>query len=280
MVVHVHGGLFLTAPRIPFILERILKWVFSWDVPFIVLSEGEKEILKNRFGAKRVEVLANCPEGPKGNGNGLRACSPEHLLERKNSLNCSEGALVPSSARLSTYGAQEPAKHPRLTLGYLGRIEPNKGMGELLSAVERLKSEGRKIRLRIAGKEEREGEYLPKFREALGEDFEYCGLVSGERKREFLESLEHVGGVFADVDAHALSEVLGKLFAQEVVGAHIPAAIFVVGVRTVEGKHDYLLAQPCAISGSDRFGGFAYAYNASPGGLNDIGLRLLLARAE
>ena len=190
MVVHVHGGLFLTAPRIPFILERILKWVFSWDVPFIVLSEGEKEILKNRFGAKRVEVLANCPEGPKGNGNGLRACSPEHLLERKNSLNCSEGALVPSSARLSTYGAQEPAKHPRLTLGYLGRIEPNKGMGELLSAVERLKSEGRKIRLRIAGKEEREGEYLPKFREALGEDFEYCGLVSGERKREFLESLD------------------------------------------------------------------------------------------
>ena len=176
MVVHVHGGLFLTAPRIPFILERILKWVFSWDVPFIVLSEGEKEILKNRFGAKRVEVLANCPEGPKGNGNGLRACSPEHLLERKNSLNCSEGALEPFLKEL--------------VLGYLGRIEPNKGMGEMLSAMERLKSEGRKIRLRIAGKEEREGEYLPKFREALGEDFEYCGLVSGERKREFLESLD------------------------------------------------------------------------------------------
>jgi hypothetical protein len=67
MVVHVHGGLFLTAPRIPFLLERILKWVFSWDVPFIVLSEGEKEILEKRFGAKRVEVLPNCPDAPKGN---------------------------------------------------------------------------------------------------------------------------------------------------------------------------------------------------------------------
>ena len=185
MVVHVHGGLFLTAPRIPFILERILKWVFSWDVPFMVLSEGEKEILKNRFGAKRVEVLANCPEGPKGNLNdnlndnikpARSAFELASATSDLNPLNCSEGALEPFLKEL--------------VLGYLGRIEPNKGMGEMLSAMERLKDEGRKIRLRIAGKEEREGEYLPKFREALGEDFEYCGLVSGERKREFLESLD------------------------------------------------------------------------------------------
>ena len=31
---------------------------------------------------------------------------------------------------------------------------------------------------------------MPKFKEALGEDFEYCGLVSGETKREFLDSLD------------------------------------------------------------------------------------------
>ena len=153
MVVHLHGGLFLTAPKIPFVLEKILKWVFSWDVPFIVLSEGEKEILMERFGAKRVEVLANCPEiNDNANFN----------------LNLND----------------------KLTLGYLGRIEPNKGMEELLSAVERLKSEGRRFKVRIAGKEEREGEFLPRFEKALGEDFEYCGLVSGERKREFLESLD------------------------------------------------------------------------------------------
>ena len=60
MVVHVHGGLFLTAPAIPWLLKRILKWVFSWDITFIVLSEGEKNILQKRFGAKRVEVLPNC----------------------------------------------------------------------------------------------------------------------------------------------------------------------------------------------------------------------------
>jgi glycosyltransferase involved in cell wall biosynthesis len=84
----------------------------------------------------------------------------------------------------------EPAKHPSLTLGYLGRIEPNKGMTELLAALKKLKAEGIKFKVRFAGKEQTEGEYLPKFKEALGDDFEYCGLVSGETKREFLGSLD------------------------------------------------------------------------------------------
>lgn len=42
MVVHVHGGLFLTAPHIPGILMRIMKWVFGQDLPFIVLSDMER----------------------------------------------------------------------------------------------------------------------------------------------------------------------------------------------------------------------------------------------
>jgi len=163
MVVHVHGGLFLTAPRIPSLLERILKWVFSWDVPFIVLSEGEKETLEKRFGAKRVEVLPNCPDAPEGN---------EMLLKQLRNTN---------KARY---------ENGNLILGYLGRIEPNKGMTELLAALKKLKAEGVRFKVRFAGKEQTEGEYLPKFKEALGDDFEYCGLVSGESKREFSGSLD------------------------------------------------------------------------------------------
>jgi len=232
MVVHVHGGLFLTAPRIPFLLERILKWVFSWDVPFIVLSEGEKEILEKRFGAKRVEVLPNCPDAPKGNGTQSEIATKRSLdyengsnnkdnMDNKdniillNSLNqraiasdlnleptCEASALNQRSA-LNSLNSEasaevlnqrearfEPAKHPSLTLGYLGRIEPNKGMTELLAALKKLKAEGRGFKVRFAGKEQTEGEYLPKFEEALGENFEYCGLVSGETKREFLDSLD------------------------------------------------------------------------------------------
>ena len=212
MVVHVHGGLFLTAPRIPFLLERILKWVFSWDVPFIVLSEGEKEILEKRFGAKRVEVLPNCPDAPKGNDTQSEIATIHSLDYEKgsnnkdnmdnkdninplNSLNLElfnfEPASVTSDLNLEpTCEASALNQRRALILGYLGRIEPNKGMTELLAALKKLKAEGIRFKARFAGKEQTEGEYLPKFKEALGDDFEYCGLVSGETKREFLDSFD------------------------------------------------------------------------------------------
>ena len=220
MVVHVHGGLFLTAPRIPFLLEKILKWVFSWDVPFIVLSEREKEILEKRYGAKRVEVLPNCPDAPKGNDTQseiatIRGCATtihEHGSLRYGAsaydngsnnkdnrdnkdniilLNSLNQRAIASDLNLEpTCEASALNQRRALILGYLGRIEPNKGMTELLAALKKLKAEGIKFKVRFAGKEQTEGEYLPKFKEALGDDFEYCGLVSGEAKREFLDSLD------------------------------------------------------------------------------------------
>lgn len=160
MVIHVHGGLFLTAPKIPFVLNRILKWVFSWNVPFIVLSEGEKDILQESFGAKRVHVLPNCPDLP-GDVN-------------------TEG----------TKGTKGSIDNRTIVLGYLGRIEPNKGMTELLKACQQLKKNGVNFKLRFAGKEQMEGEYLPIYREVLGDSFEYVGLVSGDTKDAFLRSLD------------------------------------------------------------------------------------------
>ena len=205
MVVHVHGGLFLTAPKIPFLLERILKWVFSWDVPFIVLSEGEKVILKKRFGAKRVEVLPNCPDAPKGNDTQSEIAT-KRLSDYENGsnnkdnrdnkdniilLNSLNQRAIASDLNLEpTCEASALNQRRALILGYLGRIEPNKGMTELLAAMKKLKAEGVRFKARFAGKEQTEGEYLPKFKEALGDDFEYCGLVSGESKREFLGSLD------------------------------------------------------------------------------------------
>ena len=109
MVVHVHGGLFLTAPHIPGYLLRIMRWVFGQNMPFIVLSDMEKDILQRRFGAKRVAVLPNCVD-----------------------LSDSEAYAQENAAR----DESEP-----LRIGYLGRIEPNKGMTELLVACQKLKKE-------------------------------------------------------------------------------------------------------------------------------------------
>lgn len=158
MVVHVHGGLFLTAPHIPGFLMRIMKWVFGQDLPFIVLSDMEKDILTQRFGAKNVVSLPNCVD-----------LSDAAAFEKEQVL----------------HDESQP-----LRIGYLGRIEPNKGMTELLVACQRLKKEKYPFKLVIAGKEQTEGEYLPQFDQGLGNSFEYAGLVSGKSKCDFLRSLD------------------------------------------------------------------------------------------
>lgn len=158
IVIHVHGGLFLTAPHIPFYLRQIMKWVFGKDLPFIVLSDMEKDILTTRFGAKNVISLPNCVD-----------------LQDAEKF----------AAEFHVHDETQP-----LRIGYLGRIEPYKGMTELLEACRQLKADGQNFRLVIAGKEQTEGEYLPHFQQELGENFEYAGLVSGQTKCDFLRSLD------------------------------------------------------------------------------------------
>lgn len=155
MVVHVHGGLFLTH-KAPWYLRPILKCVCGWDVPFIVLSEGEKEILEKKFGARNVSVLANCPD-----------LSDAHGFER----------------------GQKPIEKP-LVFGYMGRIEPKKGMTELVCACLSLSKEKIPYRLHIAGKERIEGEFLPAFDRWCGSRLTYAGVVSGDKKSEFLRGLD------------------------------------------------------------------------------------------
>lgn len=176
MVVHVHGGLFLTAPKIPFYLERIMRWVFGQELPFIVLSDMEREILVERFGAREVYSLPNCVD--------LK--DAEAYARESEEASLSEDNLRDTNMASTHHQA---LRQP-LRIGYLGRIEPNKGMTELLIACQRLKKEGLPFQLVIAGKEQTEGEYLPQFDQWLGDSFEYVGLVSGQTKCDFLRSLD------------------------------------------------------------------------------------------
>lgn len=156
MVVHIHGGFFLTSNTVPFPFRQILKHVFSWKVPFIALSEKEAETLRNKFHAQQVISLPNCID----------------LRDAK------------------TFERYYADIHSPLTLGYLGRIARTKGMDYLLQACCELKRRGIPFRLKLAGAEEVEGQFLPKFSSMLGNQFEYCGLVSGATKNKFLKSLD------------------------------------------------------------------------------------------
>ena len=156
MVVHIHGGVYLTSESIPFPFRQMLKYVFSWNVPIITLSETETEILRNRFHAKHVVSLPNCID-----------LKDSQTFQRK----------------------YKDASTP-LTLGYLGRIAKTKGLDYLLQACCMLKEHHIPFRLKIAGAEEHEGQYLPQFSKMLGNQFVYAGIVSGESKKAFQQSLD------------------------------------------------------------------------------------------
>ncbi len=158
VVVHVHGGFFLSAQHIPFLPWMILRRVFHQDIPFIVLSDKEKDLIESKFGARRVFVLPNVVD--------LKDAE-EYAQEQTDDVS-----------------------HEKLRIGYLGRIEPNKGMTELLDACCQLKNRGCEFTLVLAGKEQTDGEYLPRFERELGSHFEYAGLVFGEAKYHFLRSLD------------------------------------------------------------------------------------------
>ena len=156
MVVHIHGGVYLTSESIPFPFRQILKHVFSWQVPFIALSEKEAEILRNKFHARHIVSLPNCID--------LEDAKAFERIHRHDN-------------------------NP-LTLGYLGRIARTKGMDFLLKACCRLKERNIPFLLKFAGTEEVEGQYLPQFSKMLGSQFEFCGHVYGEDKSHFMKSLD------------------------------------------------------------------------------------------
>ena len=156
MVIHIHGGVYLTSESIPFPFRQMLNYVFSWHVPFITLSETEAETLRKRFHAKHVVSLPNCVD--------LKDAQTFRRKYKEDSI--------------------------PLTIGYLGRIAPTKGMDYLLQACCMLKESQIPFCLKIAGAEELEGQYLPQFSNQLGNMFVYAGIVSGEKKKSFLQSLD------------------------------------------------------------------------------------------
>lgn len=155
ITIHLHGGVFLTASHIPHLINKILTKIFSWNVPFIVLSQKELQLIRSKYRCEKIYILPNCID----------------LKEAKQ------------------FNRNVNMNNP-LTIGYLGRIAETKGMDYLLEACKSLKINGIPFSLRLAGKEEVSGKYIDKFIKELGKTFIYDGVVSGENKNIFLKKLD------------------------------------------------------------------------------------------
>lgn len=155
MIIHLHGGDFLETKPTSYYLNFILQKVFSFSIPFIVLSEREKNIILDKYHCPNIQVLPNCVE--------LEKAQQFKKLESKND---------------------------KLVVGYLGRIAETKGMDYLLKAFKILKQNNIPFVLKMAGKEETKDQYLPLFKKELSESFMYEGVVSGDIKEKFLSDLD------------------------------------------------------------------------------------------
>jgi len=156
MIIHIHGGNFLTATYTPLYLKWILRKVFSLPVPVIALSKSEKNIINTKFKCDNVFILPNCVD------LNIAAKFQKKTNQEKNYL----------------------------TIGYIGRIAKTKGMDYLLKACKILKEKNIPFILRLAGMEEIPNQYLPIFHKDLKNNFIYDGIVSDEKKTEFLKNLD------------------------------------------------------------------------------------------
>lgn len=155
MLLHIHGGPFLMNQKVPVVLDRILSLVFSSDTPVIVLSDKEKNIIQSRYQCNRVYSLPNC-------------------------VDLQDAAL---------FKRQIDPERP-LQILYLGRITRTKGMDHILEAAISLKNKGVDFVFNLAGEEDPGAAYIEKFTTALGVNFSYLGIVSGEKKNTLLKNCD------------------------------------------------------------------------------------------
>lgn len=155
IVLHVHGGNYLKNRKRPWYLRKMLNRIFQWSKSTIVLGEEESLILKKDFNIKEIHTLPNCVD-----------------LNEANNFN-------------RTINTERP-----LNILYIGRIEINKGIEYIHQATDKLNKKGVDFHLHLAGKEENEGEFIPRIEESLKEKFTFHNVVSGERKTELLKQCD------------------------------------------------------------------------------------------
>jgi glycosyltransferase involved in cell wall biosynthesis len=147
MIIHLHGGDYLTDKKPPAWMKIVLKKVFSGSNPVIVLSPVEQQAVIKDYGLKDAAVLPNCVD----------------LTEAK------------IFKRSFDKGAE-------LNMLFIGRITTTKGIEYIYQALSKLKNKQVPFKFYMAGTGPEEKEYVNKFSALLESDFEFKGVVSGEAK--------------------------------------------------------------------------------------------------
>lgn len=155
IIVHIHGGEYLMDSAQPLLVKMGMRVMLGGRLVKIVLSEHEKVALEEKFHKGGIYVLPNCVD----------------LKDAKAFQRTPAGDEIP-------------------VFLFLSRISVDKGLEYIYQALATLKNEGRKFRFIMAGKGPDQSRYVLKFSELLKDDFDYQGVVSGERKTNLLKDCQ------------------------------------------------------------------------------------------
>lgn len=151
VLLHVHGGRFLTREFENRIFERLAEKTLRQSNVVVVLSELEKQIIEKRWRNVYVKVLENAVP-----------VEQMSLVKEKNA--------VP-------------------VVIFLGRLHESKGLHEIIEACRVLKNESFDFRFRCFGAGEQLNFFIERMTEILGKKFYYGGIASGaEKRRELAEA--------------------------------------------------------------------------------------------
>lgn len=145
LIIHLHGGEFMSDKDVNWTVRKVIHFLLSGRELVVVLSDFERQLVIDRFGANKVIVLQN-------------SVDLSYAKDFRKQINTS----LP------------------LKILFLGRIIKIKGLEDILKALEILHNRGTDFSFVLAGAGKDEAEYCRRFKETLGEKFRFAGVVKGE----------------------------------------------------------------------------------------------------
>lgn len=206
IVVHVHGGkLFTQLPGSRWV-RWVVRGVLTGRHPTIVLGAREAALFKEVSGSANITVLPNCVD--LGDTRQLR---------------------------------RDYASSAALTLLFMGRIAPGKGLDILCEAIRMLRERGYPVKCVLAGTGPDEARYVADLQGLLGSDFAFAGVVSGHDKVTLLQKCD----VFV---LPSLFEGLPMALLESMAFGLVPITTNVgsIGEVVTSGENGILLREPSA----------------------------------
>ncbi len=151
ILLHIRGGLYNRNNNIPKVFKYLISYSFSKAYKIIVLGERESLFFRKAYSipASKITVLPNCVKTP--------CIIQKNRVQSK--LDCNK----------------------RLNILFLGRLDRNKGLTEIVQSLASLPSEINFI-LKIAGDGPDKEWFLEECKIKLPDQYQYYGVVSGTAK--------------------------------------------------------------------------------------------------